>query len=119
MVMRSRAVTLTAGEAIVCPLTATRPAAIQSSASRREHRPARAITLAMRSPWLDASPAGDGRARSGLSRLGPSCLGLSRLGLSRLGPSRSGLSRLGLSRLGLSGLFGPSCLGGRDICPAD
>lgn len=47
-VTRSRVVTLIAGDEIVPPLTATRPAAIQSSASRREHRPARAITLAMR-----------------------------------------------------------------------
>ena len=43
-------VTLSAGEEITAPLTATRPAAIQASASRREARPARAITLAMRSP---------------------------------------------------------------------
>src|SRR5580704_4645755 len=50
--MRSRSVTLRAGEAIGAPLTATRPAAIQASASRREARPARAITLAMRSPPL-------------------------------------------------------------------
>ncbi len=34
------------------PLTATRPAAIHSSALRREASPARAITLAMRSPGL-------------------------------------------------------------------
>src|ERR1700724_953738 len=47
--MRSRAVTFTAGDETVLPLMATRPAAIHSSASRREHRPARAITLAMRS----------------------------------------------------------------------
>ena len=45
-----RRVTLSAGEAITAPLTATRPAAIQASASRREASPARAITLAMRSP---------------------------------------------------------------------
>ena len=44
-VMRSRAVTLSAGDAIVAPLTATRPAAIHSSASRREASPARAIDL--------------------------------------------------------------------------
>ena len=48
--MRSRWVTLSAGEEITAPLTATRPAAIQASASRREASPARAITLAMRSP---------------------------------------------------------------------
>ena len=34
---------------MAAPLTATRPAAIQASASRREQSPARAITLAMRS----------------------------------------------------------------------
>jgi len=50
--MRSEAVTLSAGEAIVAPLTDTRPAAIQASASRREASPARAMTLAMRSPDL-------------------------------------------------------------------
>src|SRR5215510_12879436 len=38
------------GEAMTAPLTATRPAAIHVSASRREHSPARAIALAMRSP---------------------------------------------------------------------
>ena len=48
--IRSAAVTLSAGEEITAPLTATRPAAIQASASRREARPTRAITLAMRSP---------------------------------------------------------------------
>ena len=42
--------TLSAGEAMTLPLTATRPAAIQASASRRDASPARAITLAMRSP---------------------------------------------------------------------
>ena len=50
--MRSRAVTLSAGERITVPLTATRPATIHASASRREASPARAITLAMRSPPL-------------------------------------------------------------------
>src|SRR5450830_1676848 len=48
--MRSDGVTLSAGEEITAPLTATRPAAIHASASRREASPARAITLAMRSP---------------------------------------------------------------------
>src|SRR6516164_9632749 len=50
--MRSHSVTLSAAELIGAPLTATRPAAIHSSASRREASPARAITLAMRSPDL-------------------------------------------------------------------
>ncbi len=54
-VTRSPAATLSAGEAITAPLTATRPAAIQASASRREASPARAITLAMRSPRSDWS----------------------------------------------------------------
>jgi hypothetical protein len=45
---------LSAGEAITAPLTATRPAAIQLSAWRREASPARAITLAMRSPDLSS-----------------------------------------------------------------
>jgi len=44
----SVAVTLSAGEVIFAPLTATRPASIHVSASRREASPARAITLAMR-----------------------------------------------------------------------
>jgi len=48
--MRSSGVTLRAGEAMTSPLTATRPAAIHASACRREHSPARAIALAMRSP---------------------------------------------------------------------
>jgi hypothetical protein len=42
--------TLKAGLSSTLPLTLTRPSAIQRSASRREQRPARAITLAMRSP---------------------------------------------------------------------
>jgi hypothetical protein len=50
--MRSAAVTLSAGEEITAPLTETRPAAIQASAWRREASPARAITLAMRSPGI-------------------------------------------------------------------
>ena len=37
-----------AGVVSTLPLTATRPAAIQASASRREHSPAWAIALAMR-----------------------------------------------------------------------
>jgi len=48
--MRSAGPTLSAGEEITAPLTETRPAAIHASASRREASPARAITLAMRSP---------------------------------------------------------------------
>src|SRR6185437_12181920 len=43
-------VTVTAGLVRIAPSTRTRPSAIQRSASRREQRPARAITLAMRSP---------------------------------------------------------------------
>jgi hypothetical protein len=53
--MRSELVTLHAGEAITAPLTATRPAAIHVSAARREHSPARAMTLAMRSPRPECS----------------------------------------------------------------
>jgi hypothetical protein len=48
--MRSRAVTLRAGLASTLPLTVTFPSSISLSASRREQMPARAITLAMRSP---------------------------------------------------------------------
>src|ERR1700731_914819 len=42
-------VTVTAGLVSTVPSTATRPSATQRSASRREHSPARAITLAIRS----------------------------------------------------------------------
>src|SRR6185437_15620973 len=48
--MRSEGVTLRAGEEMTAPLTATRPATIHASASRRDARPARAITFAIRSP---------------------------------------------------------------------
>src|SRR3569623_3635702 len=48
--MRSRGDTLRAGDVIALPLTETRPASIHASASRREASPARAITLALRSP---------------------------------------------------------------------
>jgi tRNA(adenine34) deaminase len=46
--MLSLPVTLRAGDAITAPLTLTRPAAIQSSASRREHSPARAGNRTLR-----------------------------------------------------------------------
>src|SRR5262249_36371126 len=46
---RSPAPTLSAGDVMMAPFTATRPAAIQVSASRREASPARAMTLATRS----------------------------------------------------------------------
>ena len=48
--MASLAVTSSAGELMTRPLTVTRPCVIHSSASRREARPARDTTLAMRSP---------------------------------------------------------------------
>src|SRR5260370_209010 len=48
-------VTVTAGLVSIVPSTRTRPSAIQRSASRREHRPARAITLAIRSPAAGAA----------------------------------------------------------------
>lgn len=38
---------------MAAPLSVTRPAAIHASASRREASPARAMTLAMRSPLSD------------------------------------------------------------------
>ena len=47
--IRLAPVTVTAGLVKISPSTATRPASIQRSASRREHRPARAMTLAIRS----------------------------------------------------------------------
>src|SRR5260221_10653612 len=56
-------VTVTAGLVRMVPSTRTRPSAIQRSASRREHRPARAITLAMRSPALATpTPSASGEA---------------------------------------------------------
>ena len=55
--MLSFAPTLSAGDRITAPLTATRPASIQASASRREASPARAITLAMRSASLRSGAA--------------------------------------------------------------
>src|SRR5271166_4747519 len=53
--MSLEAVTITAGLVSTAPSSLTRPSAIQRSASRREHNPARAITLAMRSPGVAAS----------------------------------------------------------------
>ena len=50
--------TVTAGVSRTCPFKVTRPAAIRPSASRREQSPARAITLAMRSPSKAVSFAG-------------------------------------------------------------
>src|SRR5258708_4387660 len=56
-------VTVTAGLVRIVPSTRTRPSAIQRSASRREQSPARAITLAMRSPALAAlAPSAAGEA---------------------------------------------------------
>src|SRR5471030_827404 len=66
MLMRSSAVTLSAGERTTDPLTETRPVVIQASSSRREQSPARAITLAMRSASFEgggaASTTGRGKA---------------------------------------------------------
>ena len=62
-VMRSSAVTLTAGEASTSPLSVTRPSAIIASASRREAMPARAMTLAMRSSVGSGGGAGTSAAR--------------------------------------------------------
>src|SRR5262249_33836069 len=59
----SSGVTLSAGELITAPLTATRPAAIQVSASRREQRPARAIILA-----IPSEPSCGGGNASGTAR---------------------------------------------------
>src|SRR5579872_2893930 len=55
--MSLSAVTATAGLVSTTPSSLTRPSAIQRSASRREQSPARAITLAMRSPRGLPSPA--------------------------------------------------------------
>eukprot|EP01037_Dinobryon_pediforme_P009594 gene9593-9671_t len=54
----SFAVTFSAGDKMVTPLTLTRPSAIHCSASRREQRPARAMTLAIRSTESAAGAAG-------------------------------------------------------------
>ena len=45
-----------AGPVRTLPFSATRPASIQASASRREHRPARAISFAMRSGFRSSDP---------------------------------------------------------------
>src|SRR6185437_7281548 len=55
--MSCASVTSSAGLISTLPSTETRPSAIQRSASRREHRPARARRLAMRSPLLVAASA--------------------------------------------------------------
>src|SRR5690242_951563 len=49
--------TITAGLVSFLPSTLTRPATIQASASRREQRPARAMRLAIRSPF-GSTPSG-------------------------------------------------------------
>jgi hypothetical protein len=49
-VTRSAAVTFTAGLVSRSPFSDTRPSAIKRSTSRREATPARASTLAIRSP---------------------------------------------------------------------
>ena len=49
-------VTVTAGVFKTLPSSLTLPSTIQRSASRREQIPARAITLAMRSPFLLMDP---------------------------------------------------------------
>jgi len=65
--MRSFGVTLTAGEESTLPLTATRPAAISPSASRREATPARASRLAIRSSVCGAVSVGAAPPASGLA----------------------------------------------------
>src|SRR5215831_18338132 len=74
--MWSEAATLSAGEEITAPLTATRPAIIHASASRREARPARAITLAMCSPGISEGVLSD---MLGFLRHGRACPGHPRL----------------------------------------
>ena len=55
--------TVKAGESSIFPLTLTRPSRIHRSASRREHSPARAMTLAMRSSsWPLSMPEGNNRS---------------------------------------------------------
>ena len=61
--MSLSAVTVTAGLASTAPSTETRPSAIQRSASRREHRPARASNLAMRSGAAPSPAAGSASSR--------------------------------------------------------
>ena len=63
-VTTSLAVTSSAGELMMRPLTVTRPCTIHSSASRREASPARDTTLAMRSPdFFSRGGAPDGVLR--------------------------------------------------------
>ena len=57
-VILSAAVTFSAGEVMILPLTVTSPSSISRSASRREATPARDRTLAMRSPVGVASAVG-------------------------------------------------------------
>src|SRR5690606_20136668 len=64
----SRSVTLKAGVSTFLPLTTTRPSVIHTSASRREHSPERAMTLARRSPV-----SGWGGAESLIGRTFMSC----------------------------------------------
>ena len=67
--------TLKAGEVSTLPLTLTRPAAISSSASRREAMPARASRLAMRSPGSSAASPVRGRGLRSPLGLKPSRFG--------------------------------------------
>jgi len=53
--MRAPDPTATAGLVSTSPSTATRPSSIQRSASRREHRPARAMILAIRCGFPSSS----------------------------------------------------------------
>ena len=70
--IRSSAVTIVAGVSRTRPFSLTRPSAIIRSASRREQMPARAITLAMRSPLSEAGSATGGLAtRFGFAREAP------------------------------------------------
>src|ERR1700761_6060169 len=57
-------VTTKAGGSSRLPSTATRPSSIQRSASRREHRPARASTVAIRSPFFRSPFSGPGPVSS-------------------------------------------------------
>jgi hypothetical protein len=68
--MRSVARTFSAGLSIRLPFTSTRPAAMIASASRREASPARARTLAIRSPEAAAFGAAFGADFGAGSRRG-------------------------------------------------
>src|SRR6185503_11308118 len=81
-----------AGVSTIAPLIAIRPSAIMRSISRREAIPARASSLAMRSPSRGSPDAGSGAATAGRA--------------ARIGPRRGEVRALRPDAGGLAGGFG-------------